>query len=46
MALAANPGNRQYYEKQFNKFKKYMEQDTSRGGFSDEDKLDHGAQAI
>ena len=46
LALAAKPENRPYYEKQFNKFKKYMEQEEQRNQYSDEEEFDPGAQAI
>lgn len=46
LALAAKPDNRPYYEKQFNKFKKYMEQEEQRNQYGDEEEFDPGAQEI
>jgi tetratricopeptide (TPR) repeat protein len=46
LALAGKPENRPYYEKQFNKFKKYMEQEEQLNQYSDEEEFDPGAQAI
>lgn len=46
LAIAARPENLPYYEKQFNKFKKYMEDEERQERFHDEDGFDANAQAI
>jgi Zn-dependent protease with chaperone function len=46
LALAAKPENLQYYENQYNKFKKYRDQEEQRNQYRDEEEFDPGAQAI